>query len=125
MSRACRSVHSEPFIFVIRKARLVFRVIAVAAYITSMRPAPAARSPVPVNPACVQLTKADISEALGLSSSAGWNQTHEDWRLLLELSDACFGIRIDGQVVATATLVCYGQTLAWVGMVVTRPEFRR
>jgi GNAT superfamily N-acetyltransferase len=73
----------------------------------------------------VQLTEADVSGTLALSSIAGWNQTHEDWGLLLELSDACFGIRVDGQVVATATLVCYGHTLAWLGMVLTHPEFRR
>ena len=89
-----------------------------------MRLAPV-RSSVPVNPDCVQLTEADLSGAWALSSIAGWNQTHEDWRLLLQLSDACFGIRVNGEVVATATLVCHGRTLAWLGMVLTHPEFRR
>ncbi len=93
-----------------------------------MRLAPTTRSLVPANRVqhtCVQLRDADVCGALALSSIAGWNQTDEDWRLLLELSDACFGIRIDGEVVATATLVCYGRTMAWLGMVLTHPEFRR
>lgn len=73
----------------------------------------------------VQLTKEDISDAFALSSIAGWNQTPDDWWLLLELADACYGIRIDGKIVATTTLVCYGRTLAWIGMVLTYLDFRR
>jgi GNAT superfamily N-acetyltransferase len=59
-----------------------------------------------------------------LSSIAGWNQTIEDWHLLLNTS-ACYGIEIDGRIVATASLICYGRTLGWIGMVLTHPEFRR
>jgi len=73
----------------------------------------------------VQLTTSHVADAFTLSSLAGWNQTLEDWQMLLRLSDACYGIELDGQLVATATLVCYGQTLAWLGMVLTHPDFRR
>lgn len=76
-------------------------------------------------PDCVPLAEGDICDAFALSSIAGWNQTPDDWRLLLDLADGCYGIRVDGKIVATATLICYGTTLAWIGMVLTHPEFRR
>jgi GNAT superfamily N-acetyltransferase len=72
------------------------------------------------------LTLNDIPQALELSSGAGWNQTTEDWRTILELApDSCFAVDCDGQLAATSTLVCYGETLAWLGMVLTKPAFQR
>ena len=73
-----------------------------------------------------QLTRGDIAQAARLSSAAGWNQTSEDWARLLRLApQGCFGIEEDGRVAATATALCYGTDLAWVGMVLTAPEYRR
>ncbi len=61
-----------------------------------------------------------------LKSAARWNQTEDDWRRLLELeSEGCFGLDVDGRLAATATVVRYGRELAWIGMVLTLPEFRR
>src|SRR2546423_14442021 len=60
-----------------------------------------------------------------LSTQAGWNQTPEDWRTLIQLdSKGCFGVEVEGRLVATTTLLCYGRLLAWVGMVLTRVEWR-
>src|SRR2546426_10223167 len=60
-----------------------------------------------------------------LSTQAGWNQTPEDWRTLIQLdSKGCFGVEVNGRLVATTTLLCYGRLLAWVGMVLTRVEWR-
>jgi GNAT superfamily N-acetyltransferase len=68
----------------------------------------------------------DIPAALQLSSGAGWNQTAEDWRLLLQLEpEGCFCIQMDDALAATATLFCYERQLAWVGMVLTHPDYRR
>ncbi len=67
----------------------------------------------------------DVPEAAQLSAEAGWNQTEDDWRLLLELCpEGCLGIEMDGHLVATTTLFCYGRRLAWVGMVLTNPAYR-
>ena len=67
----------------------------------------------------------DVSAAVELSTIAGWNQTEDDWRMLLNLApEGCFGIDADGKLVATTTLFSYGQQLAWVGMVLTKPEYR-
>jgi GNAT superfamily N-acetyltransferase len=72
------------------------------------------------------LSADDIAAAFEMSAMAGWNQTQEDWRMLLELAPAgCFAMQLDGQVAATTTMVCYGQQLAWIGMVLTQPRYRR
>lgn len=71
------------------------------------------------------MTPADLSAALELSTIAGWNQTVEDWRMLLELApQTCFGIDEDRRLVSTTTVLCYGRRLAWIGMVLTHPQYR-
>jgi GNAT superfamily N-acetyltransferase len=60
-----------------------------------------------------------------LKEAAGWNQTESDWlRLLAVEPEGCFGLDRDGALAASATAVCYGGELAWIGMVLTIPEFR-
>jgi len=71
------------------------------------------------------LRPTDVATALELSTIAGWNQTEHDWRMLMDLApQGCFGIDADGELVATTTLLSYGKQLAWIGMVLTRPEYR-
>ncbi len=72
-----------------------------------------------------RLSEADLTQANALSKEAGWNQTVQDWRTILALApEACFGIDCDGCLAATASVIVYGRTLAWVGMVLTRREYR-
>lgn len=72
------------------------------------------------------LAAADVPAAMRIKESAGWNQTEADWLNLLRLApETCFGLECDGRLVATATAVCYGSALAWIGMVLTDPEYRR
>lgn len=67
----------------------------------------------------------EVASALELSVAAGWNQTEQDWSLLLDVApDTCFGITVEDRLVATASLACYGLRLGWVGMVLTHPDFR-
>jgi ribosomal protein S18 acetylase RimI-like enzyme len=73
-----------------------------------------------------RLRAEDIPPAAQLSAQAGWNQTEEDWRMLLELSpEGCLAIEVDDHLAATTTLLCYGCRLAWIGMVLTKAEYRR
>jgi predicted GNAT family acetyltransferase len=45
--------------------------------------------------------------------------------MLLDLAPtSCFGIEAEGRLVATTTLLCYQRTLAWIGMVLTHPDYR-
>ena len=72
------------------------------------------------------LTQQDLGFAQSLRAIAGWNQTDRDWLRILEYSpEGCFLCEHDGQAVATATTVCYGNHLAWIGMVLVQPQFRR
>ena len=72
------------------------------------------------------LAERDVAEAMKLKDAAGWNQTEDDWRRLLRLSPrGCFAATVGGQVVATTTTTGYGRALAWVGMVLVDPGFRR
>jgi len=71
------------------------------------------------------LRPTDVAAAVELSTIAGWNQTKDDWRMLMDLAPpGCFGIDANGELVATATLLSYGKQLAWIGMVLTKPEYR-
>ncbi len=72
------------------------------------------------------LLASDIAAVFALSWHAGWNQTEEDWRMLIDLfPEDCFCIESGGDVVATTTAICFGQQLAWIGMVLTRPDYQR
>lgn len=67
----------------------------------------------------------DLPAALSLSTQAGWNQTPEDWRRVLELSpEGCFAGRIDGRLVATATSASPAPGIQWIGMVLVDRELR-
>ena len=71
------------------------------------------------------LTAVDVPAALELSTLAEWNQTADDWHMLLHLApNGCFAIEVNQRIVATATLLCYGNRLGWIGMVLTHPDFR-
>ena len=72
------------------------------------------------------LAERDVAAAMRLKEAAGWNQTEEDWRRLLRLGPrGCFGATDGERLVATTTATAYGRALAWVGMVLVDPEFRR
>jgi GNAT superfamily N-acetyltransferase len=73
-----------------------------------------------------RLTARDVPAALELSRAAAWNQTADDWVRLLALDpEGCLGCECDDHLVATATLLAYGGDLAWLGMVLTHPDYRR
>ncbi|HEY0764094.1 MAG TPA: GNAT family N-acetyltransferase [Pyrinomonadaceae bacterium] len=72
------------------------------------------------------LFESDIPAAMQLKEVAGWNQTEEDWRRLLMLEpNGCFGAIRDGRLVGTTTTTTYGKELAWIGMVLVDPQYRR
>ncbi len=68
----------------------------------------------------------DIAGAMRLKEAAGWNQTPLDWKRLLRLEpDGCFVDERDGILAGTTTALRHGNDLAWIGMVLVLPEFRR
>jgi GNAT superfamily N-acetyltransferase len=72
-----------------------------------------------------RLTEAHAEAAFELSAEAGWNQTVDDWRLMLGDGEAIGQLTADGRLVASALLLPYGERLAWIAMVLTTADFRR
>jgi GNAT superfamily N-acetyltransferase len=72
-----------------------------------------------------RLTEAHAAAGYELSAEAGWNQTVEDWRLMLGDGEAIGQLGPDGRLVASALLLPYGDRLAWISMVLTTADFRR
>jgi GNAT superfamily N-acetyltransferase len=72
-----------------------------------------------------RLGPGDLEEALRLSTQAGWNQLAADWQRLFDLCpEGCLAGRLDGRVVATATVASFGTTAHWVGMVLVDEAMR-
>ena len=68
----------------------------------------------------------EIAFGLELCRHAGWNQVEADWRRFFELGpEGMFLAECDGCPCATASTVVYGGSLAWIGMMVVHPRFRR
>lgn len=72
------------------------------------------------------LLPSDLDFAHDLSRLAAWNQTRRDWERFLSLApEGCFLAEFSGEAAGTATTTTYGGTLAWIGMVLVHPDFRR
>ncbi len=71
-------------------------------------------------------TEADLPRAAALSARIGWNQVAADWRYFLR--DGAVAAIDDGDLdclAATAAVLPYGASLAWISMVLVRPDRRR
>jgi GNAT superfamily N-acetyltransferase len=71
------------------------------------------------------LTPDDLPRAAALSRLVGWNQVARDWALFLDHGE---GRAVDdGREVlgATAAVIRHGDALAWISMVLVRPDLRR
>lgn len=72
------------------------------------------------------MTKNDLGSLVGLKHRLGWNQTERDLIRLLELNPhGCFAADYNGEMVGTITSIVYDSTLAWIGMMLVDPGYRR
>lgn len=72
------------------------------------------------------LAEADLPRAAALSALVGWNQVEADWRVFLR--DGAVTALDDGDptcLAATAAVLPFGADLAWISMVLVRPDHRR
>lgn len=77
-----------------------------------------------IDPLVRLLSPDDLAAALALSSTAGWNQRLDDWRMLLRLAPAgSFAALVDGRIVGTAIGIDYGG-FAWIAMMLVDPAQR-
>src|SRR6058998_2149030 len=76
------------------------------------------------DPVIRALTGEDLDEALRLSTTAGWNQHLDDWRMLLRLAPAgAFAALLDASIVGTAIGIDYGG-FGWIAMMLVDPAYR-
>ena len=76
------------------------------------------------DPIIRRLALDDLDEALSLSTTAGWNQQRDDWRMLLQLAPAgAFAALSDARIVGTAIGIDYGG-FAWIAMMLVDPAYR-
>ena len=80
----------------------------------------------PIEPVSFRpLRDADLSGAVALSTEAGWNQTEDDWRLMLDFGRGIGVEAPDGRLVATALTLPFGGRFAWIAMVLVTADWRR
>jgi GNAT superfamily N-acetyltransferase len=63
-------------------------------------------------------------DAVRLSAEASWNQTAEDWRLMIRHGHGWGRFTQTGQLVATTLLLPYDQRIAWLAMVLVAERHR-
>jgi GNAT superfamily N-acetyltransferase len=71
------------------------------------------------------LTFEDIQQAKELSDAEGWNQSLNDWKLLVTSpGNVSVGYTSGDKIIATATAMNYNDELVWIGMVLVHREHR-
>lgn len=81
--------------------------------------------PFPANARIVELDENDAASGHSLSTAAGWDQTLEDWKLLLSVGQG-FGVRtVGGSLVATGIALPYASGFGWIGMLLVHSAYRR
>ncbi len=75
--------------------------------------------------AIAQLGAGDVTGGLALSTEAHWNQNEADWLFFLS-KGIVFGVRDrGGRLIATAALLPYTASDAWISMVLVTESWRR
>ncbi|MDF1514383.1 MAG: GNAT family N-acetyltransferase [Anaerolineae bacterium] len=68
----------------------------------------------------------DIPAAMSLKEQAGWNQSPQDWEMLLGASaGGCFVAESNQIVMGTITTITYQTGFSWLGMLLVSPAYRR
>ena len=71
------------------------------------------------------MTNHDLDQAMSLSMAEGWNQTENDWKLLLDNSlNICIVAECKNQIIGTATSLNFLNKVAWIGMVLVDKDLR-
>jgi GNAT superfamily N-acetyltransferase len=75
-------------------------------------------------PRPIALGPAHVQAALALSQEAGWNQTREDWTLMLAMGKAIGMSTPGGKLVASALTLPHGKVFGWISMVLVTRKWR-
>ena len=67
----------------------------------------------------------DAEAAVVLSQEANWNQTEEDWRLMITTGDAVGVRNEEGRLIATGLSLPQGPDIAWLSMILVTADYQR
>ncbi|MGH6897412.1 MAG: GNAT family N-acetyltransferase [Geminicoccaceae bacterium] len=70
------------------------------------------------------LREEHAEDAVRLSAEASWNQTADDWRVMIRYGQTWGRFTQSGQLVATTLLLPYAERLAWLAMVLVTERYR-
>ena len=70
------------------------------------------------------LREEHADDAVRLSAEAGWNQTADDWRVMIRHGQGWGRFTRSGQLVATTLLLPHAQRIAWLAMVLVTERHR-
>lgn len=67
----------------------------------------------------------DAPQAAALSQVVGWSHTADAWERLINWGGrGCFCVQQGDALIATTVAICYGRDRAWIGMVITHPDYQ-
>ena len=70
------------------------------------------------------LREEHADDAARLSTEASWDQTADDWRMMIRFGQSWGRFTHSGQLVATTLLLPYAGRLAWLAMVLVTERYR-
>jgi GNAT superfamily N-acetyltransferase len=70
------------------------------------------------------LREEHADDAVRLSTEASWDQTADDWRVMIRYGQTWGRFTQSGQLVATTLLLPYAERLAWLAMVLVTERYR-
>ncbi len=73
----------------------------------------------------ITLNESDLQGALALSVEANWNQTLDDWKMMLAAGTAIGVTKSKNHLVASALTLPYGNTFGWISMVLVTRSWRK
>ena len=73
----------------------------------------------------VALGEVHLGNAVALSAEAHWNQISADWAMMIGQGMAIGLAKPDGQLVATALVLPYGDRFGWISMVLVTQTWRQ
>ncbi|MBO6782153.1 MAG: GNAT family N-acetyltransferase [Alphaproteobacteria bacterium] len=73
----------------------------------------------------VSLDEEHLDDACALVDEAGWNETADDWRMMIDAGHAIGFEDGNGKLVASALTLPYGEDFGWISMVLVTAAWRR
>lgn len=73
-----------------------------------------------------QMLLSDMQELMRLKNEECWNQTEQDWELLISFKDSVnFVAEMDNKIIGTVTAINYANKTSWIGMMLVDKNYRR